>query len=65
MYKKSEMLREVEAKITDWIKDFKKTQPGNVQIDIEDTFEGSAYALLAEAKSIIKEYREELENADQ
>jgi hypothetical protein len=38
--------------IDTWLAEFKKTQPRNVDIDI-DTFEGSAYYLLAQAKKAL------------
>ena len=63
-YKTSESIQGVIDSIKDWIKDFKKTQPGNLEIDT-DTFEGSAYHLLTNAKNWLKEYQEELENSDQ
>ena len=48
------MNKEIKARIKSWIKDFDKTQPGNVCID-DDTFDGSAYyifqSLLANEKN--------------
>lgn len=37
--------KETIKSIKTWLRDFKSTQPGNVQLD-EDTFEGSAYYLF-------------------
>lgn len=39
------MDKEIKQRIKSWIKDFEKTQPGNVIID-EDSFEGSAYYIF-------------------
>ena len=39
-------------KVREWVKDFEKTQPKNVQVD-DDTFEGGAYNLF---KSILSHY---------
>jgi hypothetical protein len=41
----SKMDEELIKRIKSWIKDFEKTQPGNVSID-SDTFEGEAYYIL-------------------
>jgi hypothetical protein len=64
MYKKSETITDFIQELDKWLRDFRKTQPKNVEIDY-DTLEGSAYGLLGSAKNLLKEWREELENIDQ
>lgn len=44
--------KELVNKINNWVKDFDKTQPKNVEVD-EDTFEGSAYYLFNELKTYL------------
>lgn len=41
-----ENIRNLISEIGDWIRDFEKTQPRNIEIDY-DTFEGSAYLLFS------------------
>ena len=47
------MTKETIKRIKFWIKDFEKTQPGNVSID-EETFDGSAYYLFLTILSELK-----------
>jgi len=42
--------RELKARIIQWLKDFKATQPHNVSIDT-DTFEGEAFLIFNELLS--------------
>jgi len=53
LYEKSR-IDNLEKDIKEWIKNFQETQPDNVEVDTE-TFEGSAYYLLATALVTIKE----------
>jgi hypothetical protein len=40
------------VEIDQWLSDFKRSQPHNIDID-EDSFEGSAYYLLVHAKNAL------------
>jgi hypothetical protein len=48
------MDKELKKKIKDWIKDFEKTQPSNVDIYDDETFEGSAYLIFQNILADIK-----------
>ena len=54
---------DIQAKIKQWLKDYDKTQPGNLTID-EDSFEGSAYYLLTQAQDEIETLKKDNNRLD-